>query len=97
MNTKDITQFVKKAKVLSDKSRVALLLEIYQRGELSCEEAQHITGLSQPTVSHHLKLLAESELIITQKEHRHLRLIPNKTAINQFLTIFDEMKQPKMV
>ena len=84
---------VKTAKVLSDPSRVRLLMEIYQRGELSCVEAEEITRLSQPTVSHHLKLLTESGLIRSEKRSRHLQLFPNVPAIEQYLDLFGELMQ----
>lgn len=91
MNKQKINSLVKKAKVLSDASRVHLLIEIYQRGELSCFEAEEITHLSQPTVSHHLKLLADSGLIRTEKQSRHLQLFPNNRAIEELMELFNEI------
>jgi len=97
MNEQKINNLVKKAKVLSDSSRVRLLLEIYQRGELSCVEAEEITQLSQPTVSHHLKLLAESGLIRTEKHSRHLQLFPNSQSIEELMELFGELREVKPV
>ncbi|MCF7802560.1 MAG: metalloregulator ArsR/SmtB family transcription factor [Candidatus Marinimicrobia bacterium] len=95
MNKQRIDRIVKTAKVLSDPSRVRLLLEIYERGELSCEKAEELTQLSQPTVSHHLKLLGESGLIHTEKQSRHLLLSPNVPGIEQFMELFEDLLDAK--
>ena len=50
--------------------RLSILNELVQNGELKCCDVEGITGLSQPTCSHHIKLLAESELIDCRKQGR---------------------------
>jgi DNA-binding transcriptional ArsR family regulator len=47
------------AKALSDKTRIRILKEIARKGRISCGDAEKIAELSQPTVSHHLKILTE--------------------------------------
>jgi len=70
-------------------------MEIYDQGELSCGEAEEIIQLSQPTVSHHLKLLGESGLIRTEKKSRHLMMFPNYPEMENFMNLFQSLVNQK--
>ncbi len=75
---------VKIAKALSDKTRLKILNEIVRRKSITCNEAKKIAGLSQPTVSHHLKILAEAGLLNTVKDGRFLIITVNKNSLDEF-------------
>lgn len=62
---------VKVAKALSDKTRVHILKEIAKRKHITCNDAVDLAGLSQPTVSHHLKVLQDAGLLNMEKDGRH--------------------------
>ncbi|PCF40784.1 ArsR/SmtB family transcription factor [Staphylococcus delphini] len=54
-------------KVLSDPSRLEIL-DLLSCGELcACDLLTHFQ-FSQPTLSHHMKLLVDNELVFTRKE-----------------------------
>lgn len=77
-------RFVEKATgAISDKYRLAILLELSQRGSLTATDVQALTGLSQPCVSHHVKLLTDSGLVNAQKEGRNVHLTLNKESLQQ--------------
>lgn len=59
--------FIKTMKALSDPSRVRVL-KLLERRELCVCEVQELLGLSQSTVSRHLKQLEEAELACSRKE-----------------------------
>jgi ArsR family transcriptional regulator, arsenate/arsenite/antimonite-responsive transcriptional repressor len=80
-NEEDI---VKIAKALSDKTRVRILKEIACKGSISCGDAEKIAGLSQPTVSHHLKILTDAGLLNAEKNGRHITVTVNKDALQEF-------------
>ncbi len=66
------SQFIEKAAfAIGDRYRLAILQEIAQQGEICCLQAQSLTGLAQATCSHHLKILAESALVLSRKEGKH--------------------------
>ncbi len=68
----DPSKFIEKAAAaIGDRYRLAILLELAQRGEICCMDVKSLTGLAQATCSHHLKLLTESELISVRKEGKH--------------------------
>jgi DNA-binding transcriptional ArsR family regulator len=83
MNTPE-DYIVKVAKALSDKTRVKILQEIAKSGSVSCADAENLAGLSQPTVSHHLKVLADAGLVVTEKKGRHVNIKINKAVLNEF-------------
>lgn len=61
-------QFVKIAKALADPTRHRILRTIRERGELNCSQIWDCFRLSQPTISHHIKTLAEAGLVTCRRE-----------------------------
>ncbi|GAB2527406.1 ArsR/SmtB family transcription factor [Spirosoma aerophilum] len=72
---------------IADKYRLSILLELAQRERMTPSEVQEMTGLSQPCVSHHVKLLTDSELVTADKEGRNVYLRLNKDTTRQ-LSLF---------
>lgn len=68
---------------IADKYRLSILLELAQRGSITITGAQEITGLSQPCVSHHVKLLVDSGLVISEKQGRCQNLSLNKDTLSE--------------
>jgi ArsR family transcriptional regulator len=58
---------LKVAKALADPTRWRLLRAIAAADEISCADLVTLAGLSQATVSHHLKILAEAGLISVRR------------------------------
>ena len=59
--------FIKVMKALRDPNRVKIVKRL-QHGELCVCEIQEALGTSQPTVSKHLKLLEEADILKSRKE-----------------------------
>ena len=75
----DNNKFVEKAiAAVADPYRMSILQELLSKGTIRCCDVVSLTGLSQPTCSHHIKLLAESELIDCRKEGRNNFITLNK-------------------
>jgi DNA-binding transcriptional ArsR family regulator len=60
MNTK---QFIKIVDAISDEIRLKILKLIAKKGEISCLEITKRVKMSQPTISHHLKVLTDSGVV----------------------------------
>ena len=62
--------------VVSDPTRRELMLALLEKGETSVGELVERLGLSQPTVSKHLKVLRDHELVSVREDgqHRYYRL-----------------------
>lgn len=85
-------RFVEKATgAIADKYRLSILLELSRRGTLTSTDVQDLTGLSQPCVSHHVKLLVDSGLVNSCKEGRNLNLTLNKDSLQQLSGFLDKL------
>ncbi len=55
-------------KALADPTRFRMVQEIAGAGELSCSGVAERFDVSQPTVSHHLKILLQAGLLVQRAE-----------------------------
>jgi ArsR family transcriptional regulator, arsenate/arsenite/antimonite-responsive transcriptional repressor len=69
--TLDDATLVRVLRALADAKRFRMVQEIAAAGELSCGELAQLFTLSQPTISHHLKLLTESGVLAMRREAQH--------------------------
>lgn len=80
-------------KALSDKTRRGIL-RLLQRRELSVGQIVAHFSLSQPTISRHLSVLKEAQLVTDRRSGQHVmyRLSPDALArsAGQFFVHFDE-------
>ena len=92
MNT---TQLAKVLKALSHPNRLELYLEIAKKQETSFEsndkcclihEIMKSLKIGAPTVSHHLKELANADLIITERQGKYLMAKINETTISEVIS-----------
>jgi ArsR family transcriptional regulator len=74
---------VKALKALADKKRMRMAREIASAGELSCGEVKAHFHLSQPTVSHHLKILADAGVITVREAGQHRFISVNLDLIHE--------------
>ncbi len=80
-------QFVQVAKALADPTRLRLLLELHKAGELTCSCVCERFPLSQPTISHHIKTLAECGVITVRREGQFHVLSVNRDAVEKFVGV----------
>ncbi|MBI5489511.1 MAG: helix-turn-helix transcriptional regulator [Deltaproteobacteria bacterium] len=59
------------SRALADRNRFLILREIAGERELSCGAIAERFPIGQPTVSHHLRILAEAELVLARREGQH--------------------------
>ena len=56
-------------KTLSDKTRLEMVLKLFSNGEMSCKDVSlHFKKLTQPTISHHFKVLEDADIISVRKD-----------------------------
>lgn len=91
MNIKTSEEYIAKvAKALSDKTRLAILKEIAKKGSITCGDVEGIAALSQPTCSHHLKILVEANLLNTEKNGRCVMVSINKKVLDEFGSLISD-------
>ena len=89
---KNETRFYEKAMAaVADPYRLSILLEIRRKGAIRCCEVVGLTGLSQPTCSHHIKLLAASELIECRKAGRNNYFTIHKNNFRKLGQYFEKL------
>ncbi len=67
---KKLEDLTKILKALSDNGRIRILFSLRERKDLCVCELRELIGLSQPTISSHLKILENAGLIIYRKDGR---------------------------
>ena len=70
---------------MNDPDAVLLLARLAERGWATSAELQGLLGKSQPTISHHLKVLREAGLVTSRKKGTwvHYRAVPEQLALLQ--------------
>jgi ArsR family transcriptional regulator len=71
---------VRALKALGDATRFRMTQEIAAAGELSCGQVAERFDVSQPTISHHLKILIEAGVLSVRNEGKH-----HYTSVNRAL------------
>lgn len=88
---KNETKFYEKAMAaVADPCRMSILQEISKKGTMRCSDVVDLTGLSQPTCSHHIKLLSQSELIDCRKQGRNIFFTLNKANFKKLGEYFEK-------
>ena len=89
----DLKTIEKIAKALSDKSRLSILLHLTKKGgKAQCSEIHDIIDLTQPSVSHHTKILAEAGLIEPEKEGRNYKYTLNTNTLEYLIKFLEHLK-----
>jgi DNA-binding transcriptional ArsR family regulator len=77
----DKQRFSKYFKAFSDPTRLSIL-EMLAREELSVGEITSRLGLAQPTVSGHLAVLREAEVVEARRDRQHVLYRLNKENVS---------------
>lgn len=90
----DAKKFEKISKALADPNRLMILKEIRKKKQncLYCVDLYDKTNLAQPSVSHHIKLLADADLITTEKEGRNMKYTLNNRALDEYILYLESLK-----
>ena len=87
MNAMDETGLIRALKALADKKRLRMAREIACAGELSCGQVKSHFHLSQPTISHHLKILADAGVITVREAGQHRIISVNSDLIHEIAAL----------
>jgi ArsR family transcriptional regulator len=63
----DLRKDVKKIKALADENRLAIMLALQHGEKCACVLLEEL-NITQPTLSHHMKLLCDSDLVNSRKD-----------------------------
>ena len=78
---------IRALKALADKKRLQMAREIAGAGELSCGQVKAHFHLAQPTISHHLKILADAGVITVREAGQHRYISVNSDLIHEIAAL----------
>ena len=90
VNLKKITKILK---ALADESRIRMLALLKERNGLCVCEITEIIGLSQPTISSHLKKLQDAEIITYSKDGLWVNYSLDENMEKEVQQLLDSMVQ----
>ncbi|SFU43707.1 ArsR/SmtB family transcription factor [Butyrivibrio sp. M55] len=74
---------VRKIKALADENRLAIMLSLQHGEKCGCVLLEEL-NITQPTLSHHMKLLCDSDLVIGRKDGKWMYYSISKEGIEAF-------------
>jgi len=88
-----LKQVEKISKALGDANRLRILQHISKKGGCGqCADIQDIIDLAQPSISHHIKILAEAGLIEQEKEGRNHKYNLNERLMKEYTSAITSLK-----
>ena len=85
-----MTQFVQHCKALSDENRIKILLLLKPGNVCACELLEKLQ-VTQPTLSHHMKILVESGLVAPKKDGKWVRYSLNNSAFRGLISEIEKI------
>ncbi|MGN0673457.1 MAG: ArsR/SmtB family transcription factor [Anaerovoracaceae bacterium] len=74
---------VKRIKALTDENRLAIMLALQHGEKCGCDLLDEL-NISQPTLSHHMKILADSGLVDYYKEGKWMHYSISPVGVKDF-------------
>ena len=76
-------ELIRALRALADPHRFRMVQEIAAAGELSCGQILERFSLSQPTISHHLRILSDAGVITVRADAKHRFLSVNRVLVRK--------------
>lgn len=98
MKRRDVKRLSRAFKALSNPNRLQIFMNLLNQQQIGathdCFLANILGNLSigAPTVSHHVKELADADLIRTEKEGKQLICSVNPAMMEELRTLFEELE-----
>ncbi len=81
-------------KALNDQTRRDIL-ELLKDKDMTAGEIADQFSISKPSISHHLDLLRQAELVVSVKEGQYIYYSLNTTVMDEMLKWIMQFKSPK--
>ncbi len=83
--------------VIAEGVRLRILMKIASSGEISAKDILPEFQVTQPTLSHHLRLLADSGIVNVRHEGRSSYYSINNECVSELSSFLLELNQPPVV
>src|SRR3977135_1400209 len=91
----DAQALARALKALGDAKRLRMAQEIATAGELSCGQVAERFDLSQPTISHHLRILADAGVLTVREAGQHRFISINQRIIRELALLLPARLPPQ--
>jgi ArsR family transcriptional regulator, arsenate/arsenite/antimonite-responsive transcriptional repressor len=90
----DAKKFEKISKALADPNRLMIIKEIKKKKQncLYCMDIYEKSTLAQPSISHHLKLLTDADIVTAEKEGRQVKYSLNNQVLDEYIGFLENLK-----
>jgi DNA-binding transcriptional ArsR family regulator len=88
------TETIKALKAIAHPTRFQMVQEVAAAGELTCGQLGDRFKLAQPTISHHLKLLVDSGVLLMRRAAQHGIITVNRPLVADLLGTLPERLAP---
>jgi ArsR family transcriptional regulator len=93
IKTLNLKNIEKISKALGDKNRLSILMHVTKKGGCApCSEIHDIIDLTQPSISHHVKILVEAGLLDAEKQGRNFKYTLNVSALDEYMNFLEKLK-----
>lgn len=81
------------AKALADPNRLLIIKEIKKQKDcLYCMDINDVIDLTQPSISHHIKILTDVEIVLAEKEGRNVKYRLNNDVLDEYINFLKSLK-----
>ena len=80
----DRTRIEKISRALADETRLFIFESIGARPEITCSQIVDLKGVTPATVSHHLKILNEADLITCERKGQFVYSRVNPKTVSEY-------------
>lgn len=87
-----LTNYLSLFKALADQTRLNIVNMLSHREMCACELLEKLS-ISQPTLSHHMKILIASDLVINRKNATWVYYSINKSTLQKVRELFAELQE----
>jgi ArsR family transcriptional regulator, arsenate/arsenite/antimonite-responsive transcriptional repressor len=81
-------------KALNDETR-RQIVELLKKGDMTAGEIADHFAISKPSISHHLDLLKQADIVTSEKKGQFIYYTLNATVLDEIVTWFISLKRKK--
>lgn len=89
----DDAALVRVLKALADPTRLRIVREVARAPELNCGQVCALFDFAQPTISHHLKILADAGVLVVRREGQRAHVKVDRAVLDAALAALGGAKR----
>ncbi len=83
--------------VMAEPVRIKILNTIASKGEICAKDILPEFAVTQPTLSHHMRVLVENDLVLARKEGRNVYYSVNTATVKELADMLIQLGEPPVV